>query len=331
MLWPANCDHTSASSPSAFPEVDDAGRVDVDAHALARANVVELRRDGVELLAGVEANSQVHNRAAPLGGEDDRAVARRHPHRFGADDEAAPVPFPDVRHPEEGGDPLVHGTRPHLFGRTVLDDSTRAHYGDAFADRERLADVVGDMHDRKPEPLEELGELVEEPLAKRPVERAERLVEKEHAGLRGKRSREGDALKLATGKRPDRAPLEATETDELEELGCPPFTLRPRRAGHARPEGDVPGDVAVREERALLEHESDAASVGRHACEVPLRKQDPARVRTQQTRDGAEERALAAAARPEHGEPLALVDLEVDAGERRHAVEGDREPLDAQH
>ena len=58
-------------------------------------------------------------------------------------------------------------------------------------------------------------------LAQLEVERAERLVEQEHARLVDERARERDALLLAAGELRRLALLEARELDELEHLARP--------------------------------------------------------------------------------------------------------------
>ena len=87
----------------------------------------------------------------------------------------------------------------------------------------------------------------------------------------------------------------------------------------------------MREERAVLVHEPDPAAVRRHAREIAAVEEDAARVRPLQAGDDPQERALAAAARPEHGDELAVRHLEVDPVERGLAVERDRHVLDPEH
>ena len=148
-----------------------------------------------------------NERAGPDGALDHAVpVGRRaHRHGLGPDDLAAV----DVREPEEAGDVGVGRRRPQLVRRRDLDDAPVAHHGDAVAERERLRLVVGDVDRRQADLVEELAELVEQPVAQRAVERAERLVEQEHARLGRERAGEGDALLLAARERSRPAPLEA--------------------------------------------------------------------------------------------------------------------------
>ena len=87
----------------------------------------------------------------------------------------------------------------------------------------------------------------------------------------------------------------------------------------------------MREEGAVLVHEPDPAPVRRRSRQVAAAEEDAARVRPLQAGDDPQERALAAAARPQHGDPLALRHLEVDPGQRERAVERHPHILDPQH
>src|SRR5581483_6680562 len=83
------------------------------------------------------------------------------------------------------------------------------------------------------------------------VERGERLVEEEDAGVARERAGERDALALAAGELSGVGVGEVRDAEALEELADP--------GGAAV--GDVAADAHVGEERVLLEHEPDAAAV----------------------------------------------------------------------
>ena len=133
----------------------------------------------------------------------------------------------DVPEPEEAGDVGVTRVRPEVVRRRRLHDSALAHDGDAVAERERFRLIVGDVDRGQGELVEELFEILEEAVAQPPVERAERLVQKEHARLGRESTREGHALTLAAGQRSDGAVLEAVEADEPEQVTDP----TPMRSG----------------------------------------------------------------------------------------------------
>ena len=105
------------------------------------------------------------------------------------------------RLPEEARDVAVRRMRPHVVGRADLHDATIAQHCHAVAERERLRLVVRDVERGHGELGEERVEVVEETVPQPPVERAQRLVEKQDARLRRERAGEGDALLLAARER----------------------------------------------------------------------------------------------------------------------------------
>ena len=100
-------------------------------------------------------------------------------------------------------------------------------------------------------------------LAELEVERAQRLVQQQHAGAVDERARERDALPLAARELARLALRELAEAHERERLAR---ALSPLRLGHAldaQPVFDVLLDAHVREQRVVLEHRVDVALVGR--------------------------------------------------------------------
>ncbi len=76
-----------------------------------------------------------------------------------------------------------------------------AHHGDAVAERQRLVLVVGDEDRRHADPLEQPADVAAQLPAQSGVEAGERLVEQDHAWLRGERPGQGDPLLLASRQR----------------------------------------------------------------------------------------------------------------------------------
>src|SRR5690606_9439157 len=83
-------------------------------------------------------------------------------------------------------------------------------------------------------------------------------------------------------------------------------------AFHAQAEGDVVAHAQMGEERVALEHEAEPAAVGRHLGQVLSVPRDSAGFEVLEAADGTKQGRLAAAARAEHGHPLAVGDVEVD-------------------
>jgi hypothetical protein len=279
--------------------------------------MLERRAQRLEPTSVVEPDDEPNDWAGPhraLHFSDACAGSGAHGDGFGPHC-SGPVYVPD---PQEAGDAGVSRVRPELVRRRRLHDPAFPHHGDAIPQRERLRLIVGDVDGRLGELVEEIAEILEEAVAQPAVERAEGLVEKQRAGLRRESTREGDALALAAGQRPDGAVLEAIEADESEQVAhssCDSLGWVP---AHAQPERDVPEDVTVWKERVILEDEADPASVRRHRSEVDAVQQDPAGVRPLQARDHSQERRLPRPARPEDRDHLAGPDV------KRRAVQGER-------
>ena len=92
----------------------------------------------------------------------------------------------------------------------------------------------------------------------------------------------------------------------------------------AQPEGDVLVDRQVREQRVVLEDRVDVALVGRQPGDVLALELDRALGRLLEAADHPQRRGLAAAARAEEAEELAVADLEVDVVDGEEALVGVR-------
>ena len=164
-----------------------------------------------------------------------------------------------------------------------------------------------DVDERDPDLVLDPLQLELHLLAELQVERAERLVEQQHARVVHERAPERDPLLLAARELP-RLPLrEAGEADELEHLGHAALELALRDALPLEPEGDVVLDRHVREERVALEDGVHVPLVRREADHVLVAEEDAALGRLLETADHAQRRRLPAAGRAEQRE------------ERRHA------------
>jgi hypothetical protein len=176
--------------------------------------------------------------------------------------------------------------------------------------------VVGDQQDgggqAQPQPVDQLVHL----LLQAGVQAAERLVEEQHARFGGQRTGQRDPLLLPAGERAGRPPVEAGQLHQLEELTRPPPRRPARNAPDAVGEGDVVGDVQVREKQRALEHHRHAPPLRGRAGQVDAVEGHRAGVRLLQTGDHPQQRALARAGRAEDRQAGAGRHLQVDVGER---------------
>ena len=113
---------------------------------------------------------------------------------------------------------------------------------------------------------EERFEVLQQPLAKRAIERAERLVEEEHARLRRSARARRPAARHRRASRP--SVFRALEPDEFEQLAHPAIDLMPSGSMHAQTEGDVARYVHVVKQHVLLEDEPDPSAMRWHRREI---------------------------------------------------------------
>ena len=125
--------------------------------------------------------------------------------------------------------------------------------------------------------------------------------------------------------------FEAGEPDQGQRLARTRVGLASRPTLHAQAEAHVSEDVAVREQRVVLEHQSETAPVRRYTCEVVAVPAHDAGRLGREPGHRTEQRALAAPARSEDADDLAVADRQVDVVERDHVAVAHRELLDTQH
>ena len=165
-----------------------------------------------------------------------------------------------VRRADEAGHEPRRRALVDLGRRADLLDPALVEDGQPVAHRERLLLVVGHVDERDADLLLDRLELDLHLLAELEVERAERLVEEQHARPVDERAGERDALALAAGQLARLARLVALEADHPQRLGdarrrAPPSaTLRT-----IRPYADVVADGHVREQGVVLEDRVDVA------------------------------------------------------------------------
>jgi hypothetical protein len=152
------------------------------------------------------------------------------------------------------------------------------------------------------------------------VERGQRLVQQQHAGVAGERACERDALALAAGDVPGPLAGEMRDSEAVEQVVHAPGAAERHVAAHRH----------VREKRVLLEDEPDRARLG-GAVDTAARvepdvaaKRDPAAVGRAQTGDRAQDRALARPGRADQRDGLGA-DAQADVELVRAKADGDVE------
>jgi len=159
------------------------------------------------------------------------------------------------------------------------------------------------------------------------VDGGERLVQEHEAGTGRERPRKRDPLELPARELVRSPFLEPFEVEEGEQ---PPDLLLHLRRGTALEQGRV-GDVLVhgpmREQRGVLKHQDDPASVGRLSGDIHTVEPYAALGGALEARQTAEQRRLATPVRAEEDEKLALVDAERHVPKNRLPVPRGGEPV----
>ena len=164
-----------------------------------------------------------------------------------------------------------------------------------------------------PRPGQDPPGLGGQPVVQVAVEAGERFVQQQHDRFRRERAGEGDPLGLPARERSGRAPLEACRARRAARSSATRSRHGPSRsARHPQPEPDVGGHVEMGEQLLVLEHQPDPAAVGRDRREVAAVPRDATAVGLMQPGDDAQQRRLARATGPEHGDDLSGRRREVD-------------------
>ncbi len=148
------------------------------------------------------------------------------------------------------------------------------------------------------------------------IEGAERLVQEERGGPVDQRARECDALLLPARELSGFALLQSLEPDDAEHLLDALLLLPLRHPLEPECEGNVVEDRHVWEEGVVLEDHVHVATVRGGVGHIGPPQENASFVRQLETRDHAERRGLAAAARAEEREELAFLDVDREGAHR---------------
>jgi hypothetical protein len=232
---------------------------------------------------------------------------------------------------EELHDEAVRRSVVELARRPDLLDPPAVEHRDPVRDRHRLLLVVRDQHGRDVDLVVQAAQPLAQLGAHLGVERAERLVEQQHARLDGERARQRHPLALAARELIRVALRVAAEADDAEQLGDPGVDARPRLLADLQPERDVVVHGHVLERRVVLEDEADLPALRRHARGVVALDLDAAGVGRLEAGDDPQQARLARAARAEQRGQRAAGDLERDVVERDEVAEALGDLADRDH
>ncbi len=228
---------------------------------------------------------------------------------------------------EEPGHELRAGLAPDLGGGTVADHAALAHHHQAIGHRVGLLLVVGDVDRGRARRRQHPSQVHGEAIAQGAVERAERLVEHEQPRGGGERAGQRHPLGLAAREGVDGSVLEAGQAHQVEHLGHPGSPGPRGVAAHPGAERHVLPDRPVREQRVVLEHQTEAPLVGGTTGEVAAVPGHPTGHRRLEPGQHAQQGALAAAARAHHRDHLARCHGQRHVVERHRVAEAHGEVL----
>ncbi|MPL93961.1 hypothetical protein SDC9_40109 [bioreactor metagenome] len=223
-----------------------------------------------------------------------------------------------VRLADEIGDEFRVRPGVKLLRRADLGKAAGAEDGDAIGHHQRLFLIVGHRDHRRTDLARDVHDLDLHLPAQLLVERRHRLVKEHDIGVEDERARERHALLLAARHLLRETFGEIGQPDDTQHLARPRFPLGALHAASLERIGDVFEHGHVREKRIVLEHHADVAPLRGDAGHVAPVDQKRAAARLDEARDHPQSRRLARTGRPEHGQELALPQLEGNVVERPH-------------
>jgi hypothetical protein len=229
-----------------------------------------------------------------------------------------PVTEQQVRCAEERRDEARVRAGVEVVRPAALEQAALVHDADAVRQGERLFLVVGDEDGRDAEIALDLADGAAQFLADLGVERAERLIHQQHLGPVRERAGHGDALLLAAGELGRQAVVHALERHQPQQLRAPRAARSSLHPAHAQRELDVVAHRHVAKQGVMLEDEADLTVPRGDVGDVAPVQEHPAMVDLGEPGDGAQQGALAAAARSEQHEEFALLHLQGDIVDHRH-------------
>src|SRR5579875_1620582 len=201
---------------------------------------------------------------------------------------------------------------------------TGRHHGDPLGEKDRFLHVVGDEDHGLARMLPDAQQLHLHQAAGLRVERAEGLVHQQDARIDGERAGDCRALLHAARELRGIAVLEPAETDEIDEGAGAPLALIPRYPLFFKTVKNILQNRLPGKQGKVLK---DNATVGTGAGNRLAFDQDRAGLDRQKAADQIEQCALAAAARAEQRDELAVAHAERDVVERQDRAAA-RRPID---
>jgi len=159
-------------------------------------------------------------------------------------------------------------------------------------------------------------------LAQLEVQRAQRLVQQQHARLVHHRPGQGHALALAAGKLGRLAPAKPRQPHGGQRRLRLPARLRLGHLPRPQPISHVLGQGEVRKQRVILKHGVHRPREGRQAGDILAIEPDAPGIRALEPGDQPQRGGLARAGGAEQGEKLPRLHREIEPRQRHRAAIG---------
>ena len=218
----------------------------------------------------------------------------------------------------------------HGFFRAKGGSGAGAQRNDPVRHVESLIHIIRDEDDRLPRLLPNLQDLVLKHRTRQRIERAQRLVEQQHFGLRSQRARHGHSLLHAPGKltwKLVRGMGELHHRNGLLNTDLA-LSLGLARKDLVHGQGDVFPHREPRQQRVVLKHQS---AIRPRTADRRTVHRDGTHIRLLQAGDQVHQGALAAAGVADDRHELSGLRLERDVLEDSIAVEGFRDLVEFNH
>ncbi len=206
--------------------------------------------------------------------------------------------------------------------RPLLLDHAPVHHHEPISKRHRLYLIVRHIHGRGAQLLVQLTYLDAHLGAQRSIEVRERFVEQEEFGLTSHGSTHGNALTLAAGKLLGKTLEQRLKAEHLRDLCHPFFDHVGRNLAQRKSERDIVAHAHVRIERVRLKHHGDVALARTAARDVAFTDVNGPAIERLEARDNSKQRALAAAARADEHDQLAVLGRDLNTLQHGRRAEG---------
>ena len=223
---------------------------------------------------------------------------------------------------DEVGHEGVDGLVVDVYGRADLLDVTARHDHNHVGHGEGLLLIVGDIDEGDARSPLDLLQLALHVLAELEVKCAQRLVQKQDAGMVDQCAGDGHALLLTARQGGDAAALKALEVDHGQHFLNLLLDLLLGSFLQTQTEGYVLIYVQMGKQRVLLKYRIDKALVGGHVTDLFTIEKNLSAIGRLKAADDPKGGGLTAAGRSKQGYELFIMDIQTDIVEDGLAVKG---------